>query len=299
MAFTVKGTRRVAPVRAVFYGRGGIGKSTLAAGAPNPIFLCAEDGLENIDAAAVEPHPRTWEEGLAALDYIATLDHETLAVDSLDWLEPLCWEYVCRLHKKKDIEAFGYGKGYVAALDAWRVWLQKIALLRAKGMNVILIAHGARKSFKNPMGDDYEHFTIKLQEKAAGLIVEWSDVVGFCDEDIATVEDEQTKRVKAQTTGRRIIRTSPHPAYLAKTRYQMPTKIPLSWAAFAEAVRNGNTATIEALRETVESKVRELGDVEVESKVRDFIKSQGSSVASLTEAVERLEVTITERRKAS
>lgn len=241
MEFKVKDTRRSdAPVRLVVYGRGGIGKSTLAACAPSPIFLAAEEGLEQIDATAVEPYPKTFEDVLGALDYVATLAHKTVAIDSLDWLEPLVWEHVCRRAKKPDIEAFGYGKGYVAALDQWRLLLHKLTTLRAKGMNVILIAHALRRPFKNPLGDDYEHWTIKLHEKAAGLIVEWADVVGYADEDIAT--DDASGRTKALTTGRRILRTHPNPAYLAKTRYAMPAKLPLSWDAFAAAVRTENNS---------------------------------------------------------
>lgn len=297
MNFGVKGTRREAPVRAIFYGRGGIGKSTLASQAPSPVFLASEEGLENIDAAAVEPYPRTWEEALSALEYVGTLDHETIAIDSLDWLEPLCWAHVCKAAKKADIEAFGYGKGYVAALDQWRVLVHRLSALRAKGMNIILIAHAIRKPFKNPLGDDYEHWTIKLHEKAVGLLVEWCDVVGYCDEDIAT--DDTSGRVKAQTTGKRIIRTQPNPAYLAKTRFVMPKSIPLSWEHFAFAVKNGGPAAISTLKERLEAGVRELRDDDVESKVRAFLKERGETVPSLTEAVERLEVTIAERRKAS
>lgn len=234
MGFTVKSTRRVAPLRVVVYGAGGLGKSTFAASAPMPIFIASEEGLENIDAEAIEPYPKTWEDVLAALDYVGTLKHETVVIDSLDWIEPIIWEYVCRKSKKPDIEAFGYGKGYVAALDQWRVLVHKLSALRALDMHVILIAHGVRKPFKNPLGDDFEHWSIKLNEKASGLIVEWSDVVGFCEQDIAT--DDTSGRVKAQTTGKRLIRTTPHAAYLAKTRFDLPPKLPLSWSAFSEAV---------------------------------------------------------------
>lgn len=234
MGFEVKSTRRAAPLRVVVYGPGGIGKSTLAASAPSPIFVAAEDGLENIDAQAIEPYPKTWEEVLSALGFIGTLKNETVAVDSLDWLEPLVWDYVCRKAKKPDIESFGYGKGYVAALDQWRVFLAELNKLRALDKHIILIAHAARKPFKNPIGDDYEHWTMKLHEKASGLIVEWCDVVGYCCEDIAT--EETSGRIKAQSTGRRIIRTQPHPAYLAKTRFEIPARLPLSWKALGQAI---------------------------------------------------------------
>jgi hypothetical protein len=298
VTFTTKKTRRAAPVRAIVYGRGGLGKSTLASQAPSPVFVASEEGLENIDAVAVEPYPRTWEDVLAALDYVGTLDHETLAVDSLDWIEPLCWDYVCRKSKKyADIEAFGYGKGYIAALDQWRVFRHKLDGLRTKNMHIILIAHAHRKPYKNPLGDDYEHWTIKLHEKAAGLLVEWADVVGFCDEDIAT--DDTSGRVKAQTTGRRIIRTNPHPAYLAKTRFAMPAKIPLSWSALAQAVHEGGPAAVERLTSEFEAKVRELGDADVEKGARAFLAKAGMTVPSLTEAIGTLDGYLEERRKSA
>lgn len=298
MGFTVKQTRRDdAPVRLVVYGRGGIGKSTLAASAPSPIFIASEEGLEQLDADAIEPYPKTFEEVLAALDHVSTLDHKTVAIDSIDWLEPIIWDYVCRQNKKKSIEDFGFGKGYIAALDQWRLFLHKLSALRAKGMHVVLIAHAVRKPFKNPLGDDYDHWTIKLHEKASGLIVEWSDVVGFADDDIAT--DDTSGRVKALTTGRRIIRTHPNPAYLAKTRYAMPAKLPLSWDAFMIAVRGGDLASVTSLKELVEERIKTLGDQDVEKKVRGFLKEKGETVPNLTEAVRRLEVNINESRKAS
>jgi AAA domain len=304
VAFQVKKTRRVAPVRAIFHGPAGIGKSSLAASAPSPIFVAAEDGLDQIDATAVEPYPTTFEEVLAALDYIATLDHESVAIDSLDWLEPLVWEHTVRKassSKIKNIEDFGYGKGYIAALDPWRLLIKRLDALRAKGMNIILIAHSVRKMFKNPLGDDYEQWTMKLHEKATGLFVEWAQVVGFCDWDVAT--EDTSGRVKAQTTGKRIIRTNPNPAFLAKTRFTMPDRLAMPkdhpWDAFAAAVRAGDGAVIASLKGDLEERIKVLGDNDVESKVRAFIKESGETAPVLTDAIERLDITISERRKAS
>lgn len=235
--FKVASTRRAAPIRLVVHGAGGIGKSTLAASAPSPIFISSEDGLENIDAEGIEPYPKRWEDVLAQLDYAATLKNETIAVDSLDWFEPFVWDCVVRnanSAKIKTIEDFGYGKGYLAAVDQWRVFLHKLNALRALDKHIVLIAHTARKLFKNPMGEDYEQFTLKLNEKARDLIVEWSDIVGYCSDDVAT--EDTSGRVKAQSTGKRIIRTAPHPAYLAKTRFQIPARLPLSWKALGTAI---------------------------------------------------------------
>lgn len=278
------------------YGRPGIGKSTFAAQALSPIFISLEDGLNQIDAAAIEPTPRTWADVIAALEYAGTLDHETVAIDSLDHLEPMCWEHTVKEAKSakiKSIEDFGYGKGYIAALDHWRVFVKQLDLLRARGMNVIMIAHAARKVFKNPLGDDFEHWTIKLHEKTTGLLVEKSDVVAFCDDDIA-IEDT-SGRAKAQTTGKRIIRTDSHPAYLAKTRFQIPAVLPLSWKAFAAAVRDGDEAKVIELRTGLEERIKRLGDVETEEKVRAFVKERGETATTLTKAIERLDETLAKK----
>jgi hypothetical protein len=306
--FQVKGTRRVAPIRAVFHGGGGVGKSTLAASAPTPIFIAAESGLEQITAAAIEPYPQTYQDVIEALDYIATLDHQTVVIDSLDWLEPLVWEHTVKAAKSskiKNIEDFGYGKGYIAAVDYWRVILKKLEVCRAKGMNVILIAHSARKMTKDPARDDYEKKAIKLHEKAAALVEEWADVIGYCEWDISTAGDaDKGERVKAFGTGRRIIHVDPeNPAFLTKTRYQLPKKLAMPkdqpWEAFAAAIRGNDGAAIIALTQRLEERIRELGDADVELVVRNFVKDNGATASALEEAIRRTNETITERRQAS
>jgi len=44
--------KQSSPPRILLYGTEGIGKSTFAAQAPNPIFIPTEDGLNEIDCAS-------------------------------------------------------------------------------------------------------------------------------------------------------------------------------------------------------------------------------------------------------
>jgi hypothetical protein len=207
--------------------------------------------------------------------------------------------------KIKNIEDFGYGKGYIAAVDYWRVILKKLEVCRAKGMNVILIAHSARKMTKDPARDDYEKKAIKLHEKAAALVEEWADVIGYCEWDISTAGDaDKGERVKAFGTGRRIIHVDPeNPAFLTKTRYQLPKKLAMPkdqpWEAFAAAIRGNDGAAIIALTQRLEERIRELGDADVELVVRNFVKDNGATASALEEAIRRTNETITERRQAS
>jgi hypothetical protein len=300
----VKKTRQEAPVRLLVHGPGGCGKSTFAAAAPSPIFSQTEDGLTNIDTHAF-PLAKSWAEVLAQVDSLATEPHtyKTYVLDSLDHAEPLCWAAVCDLGDAKgkrmaNIEAFGYGKGYVAALDQWRVYLSKLETLRRRGMNIILIAHSVRKSVKNPEGDDYEQWQIKLHDKAAGLIKEWVEVVGYASLEVLTLENENG-RVKGITSGKRVLKTAPAAGYDGKTRFSMPATMPLDWPTFAQAVHDGGAGALDRLKGEFTARLVELADADTEAKARAFIASRGESVASLTEAINSVNSYITERKAAS
>src|SRR5689334_17219845 len=123
LANVVKGKIK-RPVRVVLYGPEGVGKSTFGAGAPKPIFLGAEDGTAQLDVSRF-PAPERYEDILEALRVLATDEHdyETLVVDSLDWVEPLMWNYMCKRDGQDNIVAYGYGKGFDLAVDEWRKFL--------------------------------------------------------------------------------------------------------------------------------------------------------------------------------
>src|SRR4051812_33099395 len=70
----VKRERLRAPLRYMFYGAEGTGKSTLAAGAPDPIWIDADDGSSRLNVARYqfrdEPAghvPRTYGEIVSAI----------------------------------------------------------------------------------------------------------------------------------------------------------------------------------------------------------------------------------------
>jgi len=64
-ALAVSRGRIVRPQKAVIYGPEGVGKSTLAGGLPEPVFLDTEGGTHHLDVARLEAGP-AWEEAVAA-----------------------------------------------------------------------------------------------------------------------------------------------------------------------------------------------------------------------------------------
>lgn len=228
----IKSTRSARPLRVVVYGNPGVGKSTFAAQAPSPIFLLGEDGASHLDVPAL-PRPETWADVIDQIDLLHKEKHsfETLVIDTLDGLEPLCWAHVCKAGGKRDIEEFGFGKGYVAAVDAWRTFLVRLERLQAKtNMNLVLVAHAIARDHKDPQHDAFKHWELKLHNKSADEIVQWTDGVLFATHEILTRRDGQ--KTKATATGERILCTSPSAAYIAKNRYGLPEQLPLDWSAF-------------------------------------------------------------------
>lgn len=239
------------PLRVVLYGPEGCGKSTFAAAAPDPVFIAAESGTNQLDVARF-PRPESWVDVLDAVRVLGIETHSwrTLVIDTLDAVEPLIWNYIIERAGKaeiKGIEDFGYGKGYTAALDEWRLLLSMLDVLHAKGMHILLVAHSQIKTFKSPEAgiDDYDRYELKLNGKAAGLLKEWPECVLFANHETLTAE--KNGKVKGVSSGKRIIRTERTAAYDAKNRYSLPSVLPLAWDAFAAAVKAGADGTADKL----------------------------------------------------
>lgn len=279
----VKGKQQQ-PLRCVLYGVEGIGKSTFGANAPSPIFLGAEDGTAQLDVTRF-PSPETWAEVLEAVRTLTNEEHrfETLVIDTLDWAEPLLWEHICRRDGQPNIEAYGYGKGYVAAIDEWRVLLAALERLRkVKGMHLMLIAHSWVKAFKNPEGDDFDRYEMKLHAKAASLVKEWSDCVLFTNYETLTAKDGKKAKAKGIDTGARLIYTQRRAAYDAKNRFDLPESLPLSWPDFFKAVQQHEPADPALLTAECQKKAVQLGG-EWPTKIAASIKRAGGDAAKLAQ----------------
>lgn len=294
--------REKRPHRVVLYGPEGIGKSTFGAGAPKPIFLPVEEGTAHLDVARF-PKPETWRDVLEAVRTLATETHEyqTLVIDTLDAVEPLIWRHMIDRDKYadskgkvklRDIEDYGYGKGYNKALDDWRVLLRELQNLTAKGMHLVLLAHSQVKAFKNPAGDDYDRYELKLNAKASGLLKEWADSVLFANYETYAKKDDRTKRVRGIDTGARLIFTERRAAYDAKHRGNLPESLPLSWSDFA--AESSKEIDPVALGAEILRKAAELGE-ETAKVVAATVEKANGNVESLVQINNRVNTRLAEK----
>lgn len=266
------------PSRVVCYAPEGIGKSTFAAGAPEPIFLDAEGGTSHLDVARF-PKPETWADVLDAVQVLRQDEHSfrTLVIDTLDAIEPMLWSHICAEAGVRSIEEVGggYGKGYVAAVDGWRRLLAALEVLqKARGMNVILLAHSQVKAFRSPDAEDWERYTLRLHEKSAGIVKEWADDVLFANLEVVTARDQKTKRVRGISTGARLLHTVRTAAYDAKSRSGLPETLPLAWSEFEAAIESGAPAPTTDLADAITENAQGLRD-DLKKKALDALKRAG------------------------
>ncbi len=273
--------------RILLYGVEKIGKSTFAAGAPNAIFIGAEDGTAQIDVARF-PQPESWEDVMGALRNLEKDEHDyqTVVIDTIDWLEPLLWAFICKRDGKRDVESYGFAKGYIAALDEWRLLLHRLDALRAtRSMHVILLGHSWIKPFKSPTSEDYDRFELKIHAKAAGLVKEWADAVLF-----ATYEDfavEKSGRVRGVSSGARLIHTQRRAAWDAGNRFGLPETIPLSWDEFDAACKTGAPADVATLRADIAALLEQV-DAASRTKAEAWLSQQPRDGRALAEMADRL-----------
>ena len=247
--------REAKPPRIMIYGSEGVGKSTFAASAPNPIFIQTEDGLGEINCRKF-PLANSLSEVLAELAALRDEPHEylTVVIDSADWLERLIFDEVCKEFGVRSIEKAdgGYGKGYTHALTHWRKVVNLLQELRDKrGMVVILVAHAKVERFEDPENAAYDRYTPRLHKHAASLIAEWVDAVLFANKKFRVSKDGNDRAVATPIGadgGERVIRTVGSPACIAKNRFGLPGEIPLSWAAFINAYQKVQEANHAEMR---------------------------------------------------
>jgi len=273
------------PWRIVIYGVEGVGKTTLGTDAENAIVLGSEGGTSHMAHVTRAPRPRVWQDVFDFLQQLLTREHpyKTLVVDSLDWLEPIIWEAVCKKARVEKIEKVdgGFGKGYVAAFDEWRELLHKLDELReTTRMQIILIAHSHVKRTPNPDGGDFERHQLAIHQKAADLVKQWADMLLFARFKDATAE--VNGRIKGVDTGaaKRVLHTEHRATFDAKNRVGLPPEIPLDYGELMRLINAGVSA--EEMRSKIDRLLPKV-DGPTRTRARELIATVGNDGTKLAQ----------------
>ena len=244
------------PPKICIYGTPGVGKSTFGAGAPNPIFIPTEAGVENLDVARF-PVATSLADFLNHLSVVANEqhDHGAVIIDTLNGLMDFYYQDKKGIIGEKgkplyDFTGFGgFGGWSAVARDIKNDFLPLLSKCQRRGMYVILLAHTGEYTRNNPLGDNLV--------VAAPSIPKWVwkelhgdlDVIGRADYVYTTIGTGASGKAKASSEenvidGMKVkIRQLTFDGGVeqdckARIGYELPPTMPLSWDVFASHLGN-------------------------------------------------------------
>lgn len=220
------------------FGKSGLGKTTLAAQLDKAVFIPLDDGARKI------ANPITGKPVMAVTDVVDWADLRdavqqapkyvpeggVLVIDTLTRAQPLAEAWVVanvsleKGGRAKNIEQFGYGKGYRHVLDQIRLLLTDLDTVIRSGRSVVLLMQLDQAIVPNAEGTDYYEEVPKLIENKQGPVrtevCEWLDHVfrmGYLDKQVE--KDSASARVgKVSGESQRAVYTGGAQHFTAKTR---------------------------------------------------------------------------------
>lgn len=223
------------PQKVVIYGPEGIGKTTLAAQFPDPLFIDTEGGTEGYDVARTQA-PQSWTALKGLLSAVAAeRPCGTLVLDTADWAERLLCAELCAKRKWDSMEALGFGKCWQYALEEFGRMLDLLTDVRDAGMNVVVTAHAMVSKFEQPdEAAAYDRWTMKMYKKDAGLLKEWADALLFVNYKTIVEMVGEGYMAKGKARGaKRTVFTTHQATWDAKNRWGLPDEVPLGYEAIA------------------------------------------------------------------
>lgn len=225
--------------KVVVYGPEGIGKSTFASQFPDPLFIDTEGSTKNLDVKRFDK-PTSWEMLKSQIEYVKRNPVcKTLVIDTMDWAERLCSDYLCGKSGKSGIEDFGYGNGFTYMNEEIGRLLNLLDEVVNIGINVVITAHAQIIKFEQPdEAGAYDRWELKLgikktEKRTAALLKEWADMVLFANYKTTVVAtDDKGKKHKAYG-GQRIMYTQHHPCWDAKNRHGLESELPFDFSSIS------------------------------------------------------------------
>jgi hypothetical protein len=215
----------------ILHGKYGMGKTTLSAMAPTPVFIGLDDGGRKIkhpvtgEVLKCIPDIESYQDARDALHQVDLFNgYETIVIDTGTKLQHLGLLHMLatirgpkECPKCTNIEQYGWHKGYRHLYDTMHHILGDLDPLVRRGKNIIIICQTIQTKISNPGGEDFLRDTPDLQTDAKNNIaadyMSWVDHTFMIDHvNVQAVEG------KAVASGGRCIRVHPEIHFEAKSR---------------------------------------------------------------------------------
>jgi len=258
------------PIKFCIYGAEGVGKTSLASKMPDPLFLDTEGGTSRLNVRRIKIS--SWEELIATVKEVIDNPEvcKTLVVDTADWAESLCTDYICNKYRKANIEDFGFGKGYTYLAEEFSTLLQLLSKLVDVGINPVVIAHGKPRKYELPEEQgQFDRWEMKLTKQCAPLVKEWCDVLLFCNYKTFVITTENN--TKKASGGKRVMYTTHNPCWDAKNRFSLADELDLAFSSISHlfADVSPKTGQPEPTKETLRPNIEKLKNMIQEAGITE------------------------------
>lgn len=133
----------VTTIKMLVYGQPGIGKSTMALSAPNPVLFDFDGGVQRVNVAFQCPtlQVKNWEEALQALEELRSgeVPCNTIVIDTAGKMLDFMSDYIMRNDSKMRMRDGSLSlKGYGARKVMFVNFLREVSMM---GKNIVFVAH--------------------------------------------------------------------------------------------------------------------------------------------------------------
>lgn len=238
------------PAIITIYGGEGLGKTTFASEAPNPLYVQTgknerpPTGSEMETFGLCETFGDVIDQADWMLDPDANEDRLTFVVDTLDSLDILVEAEACARRGWRNLSDGNFAEPKNAMTEVWNEFISKMIDLKASGFVVIMIAHGKVKTDPGVTSDSYPRWRLNLKmDDNANAIAHASDIVGYIHQRVSIVKEKagfhkDNVKVRGESGGDRVIAVEERPGFVAKNRYGLTGTVPFKkdkgYAALAQ-----------------------------------------------------------------
>ena len=245
-----KSKRKIHRPRTIVYGEPKVGKTTFGCSVPKGVLIPTEDGAAGMDIMQLPC--TTWDDVLKALTtlYKEKHDREWVVIDTVNGVTDLCAQYICDRDFGGNWEATkgkdgynAFARGDKAMAQEFKRFINGLDMLRnEKGMGCILLAHQGLHRSGNALGDDFLKFAADVNKHAWSLLLGWADHIGHACRDFMVHtpqgKEDSGKGIAKERSNTRWLVFDGGPGRDAGARagYEMPERIELKWAAYADSI---------------------------------------------------------------
>lgn len=172
----------------LWYGREKIGKTSMAAQFPDPVFLMCEPGGKAL--RIMKRDIMNWKDFVGSVDWLEAhpKKFQNVVVDTADRAAKMCEDSILQKLAIQHVSDAEWGKGYAMVKDEFA---KQISRLLKLGRGVIFTSHAVERNIKSRSGASYDRIEPTMPKMAKEVLEPMVDIWAYLayDEDGGRVLD--------------------------------------------------------------------------------------------------------------